>query len=609
MPHTEKQKMYSKNVVYVTNKALVFDYLRDNTTADKSTIMQTTDFSQVAHAGEFAILDEVDSILIDEAQTPFILSDDDEKSVGDECKWLNDLFYKFTAEDYEIDEKYKSAVLNCNGIVKLKEIFVKEEMIGETENLYEAYNAEYLHRFNQVLKAHTVFKKDIHYIIHQGTIVIIDEQTGRATPGRRYSDGLHQALEAKEGLEIFPESAVKASISFQNYFKLYNKIGGMTGTASTEAAELLDIYKLHVVQIPTHRKIARIDERDKFYPSYDKKVEAIINRVQEARKIGQPVLVGTVSVAKSEYISKQLSKNKISHNTLNAKNHHNEAKIIAEAGTKYAITVTTNMAGRGTDIKLGGSHSTLEEQQEIKDLGGLLIVGTERNESRRADNQLRGRAGRQGDPGCSCFYISPDDDILRIYGGDAIEKIRNTIINYKDEEFSNTFLEIILLSECQKKIEFHGYESRKELLRYDSILQEQRKAIDNMRVIALSNEKQFLNEILEIIRRIVLNMKKDEYQKIFGITGQDYFNHAIEYILTEDVQIFLEKLQYIYLRNINNLWSEHMYLLDSIKEQAHLEAYAQKNPLAAYKKIAYDAFGKLLDKFDRQIFYAMLSLK
>lgn len=610
MSNMEKKEMYQKDIVYVTNKALVFDYLRDNTNTDKNTIMQTNDYKKVAKAGEYAILDEVDSILIDEAQTPFILSDDNEKAVCDECKWLNSLFNHFTSEDYEIDEKYKSAVLNTKGAEKLKKIFIDEEMINPEESLYEAYNAQYLHRFNQTLKAHTVFKKDIHYIVSHGSIVIIDEQTGRASAGRRYSEGLHQALEAKEGLEVFPESAVKASISFQNYFKLYDKVAGMTGTAATEAAELLDIYKLNVAQIPTHRPISRIDERDKFYSTYSDKMLAIVEIIKEAYKIGQPVLVGTTSVAKSEYVSRILKEHNIPHNTLNAKNHRNEAAIIAEAGIKHAVTVTTNMAGRGTDIKLGGSNATIEAQEEIKNLGGLLIIGTERNESRRADNQLRGRAGRQGDPGRSCFYISADDDILRIYsGGDAIEKIRNTINLSKDDEFSSAMLENIFLTECQKKIEFHGYESRKELLRYDSILQEQRKAIDNIRVIAFLDSNKFLLELLEIIKRIVLNMNKVEYEKIFG-HAEDRFTHAVNYMIPIDgTQNFLARIERLYLKHLNNLWSEHMHLLDNIKEQAHLEAYAQKNPLAAYKKVAYEAFSQLLHKFDNQIFLSILSLK
>ena len=633
-----KKAAYACDITYATNNELGFDYLRDNMEHYPENLRQR---SQNA----FAIIDEVDSILIDEARTPLIISGPS-KSSATECEWIDGIVRNLTRDDYAADEKYKSISMKQNGIIKIEEILRQEKIIDENETLYIASCTDIIHSIQQAIKAHALYEKDVDYIVKDGEVLLIDEFTGRIMEGRRYSDGLHQAIEAKEKVDIKNESITLASITYQNYFKLYDKVAGMTGTAATEAEEFKKIYNLNVVQIPTHLPIARKDRNDILYASTDTKMKAVCELVRERHEKGQPILVGTASVDKSEEFSRAFSDAGLPHSTLNARYHEQEAEIIAEAGRIGAITIATNMAGRGTDIKLGGSCE--DEKIKVKALGGLLVIGTERNESRRIDNQLRGRAGRQGDPGESVFYIAAQDRIIRLFAG-ADKKFEELLSNEGADGKIEHFLVDYIMRDLQKKVESYHYDTRKHVLEYDSVLDEQRKIIYKMRQEfllcseAICYEKIFhiytdvIDSILEeynqrdqdnhwlkdnIERIFNYKMRSGDIENIYRDILTNVFlqrlnedNHTlnlevIDAIASTNVgqelsngdpafsQLKFGNSPYIvrhaFLQIIDTKWREHLVSMDWLKQQSQLQAYAQKDPLNAYKNEALPAFNKLI---------------
>ena len=473
MDESERKKAYSSDITYGTNNEFGFDYLRDNMKFSKDQLVQS-DFS-------YAIIDEVDSILIDEARTPLIISGSAEQSSA-LYKIVDRIIARLDSQDYEKDEKSKSVVLKDNAIEKLEGFYKKEKLLT-TGSLYDINNVTLLHHTNQSLKARYIFEKDKDYLVQDKKVLIVDEFTGRAMEGRRFSEGLHQAIEAKEDLEVQVENQTLASITYQNYFRLYKKLSGMTGTAKTEADEFFDIYKLEVVEVPTNKNMIRVDHEDEIYRTLNEKYDAIVNLVEECINKNQPCLVGTVSIEKSESLSKIFKKKGINHQVLNAKNHLKEAEIIAHAGKPGTVTIATNMAGRGTDIKLGGAEESenLEKEMKVsKDSGGLYIIGTERHESRRIDNQLRGRSGRQGDPGSSKFFLSLEDDLMRIFGSEKLDSVLKTLGLADGESIQHPWI-TKALERAQKKVEARNFEIRKSLLRFDDVMNEQRKIIYDQR--------------------------------------------------------------------------------------------------------------------------------
>ena len=494
----ERSASYGSDITYGTNNEFGFDYLRDNMKFDQESLVQ----------GElnFCIVDEVDSILIDEARTPLIISGPAEKST-DLYYQINNLIPRLNKEsDYTIDEKARSAILTEDGVAR-------SEKLLQVDNLFDPKHIELLHHINQALKAHTLFKLDVDYIVKNGEVIIVDEFTGRLMPGRRYSEGLHQALEAKEGVKIENENQTLATVTFQNYFRMYNKLSGMTGTADTEATEFKKIYDLDVVVIPTNMPMVRTDFPDVIYKSRREKFEAALDEIVELHKKGQPVLVGTISIDVSEALSKKLKKRGIKHEVLNAKNHEGEAEIIAQAGQMGALTISTNMAGRGTDIVLG---------EGVTELGGLHILGTERHESRRIDNQLRGRSGRQGDPGTSRFYLALEDDLLRIFGGERITGIMEKLGMEEGEPIEHNMISRAI-ENAQSKVEGHNFDIRKQLIEYDDVMNQQREVIYRQRREALSG-KDLKAEVQEMIR--------DKAEEIAGTFADDN-PHAEEWDLKE----------------------------------------------------------------------------
>ena len=475
----ERKNAYSADITYGTNNEFGFDYLRDNMKFSKEQIVQS-DFN-------FAIIDEVDSILIDEARTPLIISGAAEKS-SDLYQAVDEIISKLNEKDYEKDEKSKSVVLNDKAVEKLEDIFSKKKLLVDG-GLYDINNVTLLHHTNQALKARFIFEKDKDYLVQDKKVLIVDEFTGRAMEGRRFSEGLHQAIEAKENLEVQVENQTLASITYQNYFRAYNKLSGMTGTAKTEADEFFDIYKLDVIEIPTNMKMIRDDQEDEIYRTLNEKYNAIVSLISSCIKKNQPCLVGTVSIEKSEEISKFLKKG-IKHQVLNAKNHLKEAEIVAKAGEPGQVTIATNMAGRGTDIKLGVWKRILIMKRIKKialEAGGLFIIGTERHESRRIDNQLRGRSGRQGDPGASKFFLSLEDDLMRIFGSDKLDSVLQTLGLEENESIQHPWI-TKALERAQKKVEGRNYEIRKSLLKFDDVMNEQRKIIYNQRKEIINDE-------------------------------------------------------------------------------------------------------------------------
>ena len=588
-----RKEAYACDITYGTNNEFGFDYLRDN--------MAPTLEHCVQRELNYAIVDEVDSILIDEARTPLIISAPAEESAS--------LYQKFAAlvprltkdQDYTVDEKDRAVMITDEGIKKI------EEALGVT-NIYDQDGIMLVHHLEEALKAHALFKKDKDYIIKDGEVVIVDEFTGRLMPGRRYSEGLHQAIEAKEGVEVKRESQTMATISFQNLFRLYNKLSGMTGTAATEAEEFYKIYKLDVTEIPTNKPMVRIDRQDQIFKTENGKIQAIVADIAEKQKIGQPVLVGTVSVEKNEQISKSLKRGGVKHEILNAKNHAREAKIIAKAGQRGAVTVATNMAGRGTDIKLG---------EGIAKLGGLYVIGTERHESRRIDNQLRGRAGRQGDPGCSQFFVSMEDDLMRIFGGDRMKMLMERLGLPEDVPIENSMISKSIES-AQKKVEGHNFDTRKHLVEYDDVMNSHRKYIYSKRrkvlESAANGSDEIKNEIISMVKEEVEAMfvaladdrekLRTEVEAIFGEgkIRELSLDQILKYI-DEEYQrrekrfgslVMRQIEQAVYLRNIDMLWVEHLTTMEELRTGIGLRGYAQTDPLVAYKRDAYRLFQNLL---------------
>lgn len=573
-PCTRKEA-YDCDITYGTNNEYGFDYLKDNMVYDLKQRMQ--------RGYNYAIVDEVDSILIDEARTPLIISAPDEEG----SKWYTE-FSKIIPrlnkeEDYEVDEKLRAVTLTEKGVDKI-------EAVLNVGNIYDERGIKYLHHMEQALKAEILFKKDKDYVVKNGEIIIVDEFTGRMMPGRRWSGGLHQAIEAKEGVRIMPESITLASITFQNYFRMYKKLSGMTGTAETSAEEFDKVYHLDVVVIPTNRNIVRKDLGDKVYKTEEAKFRAVAEEVKEKNKTGQPVLVGTTSIEKNEYLSKLLSREGVPHKVLNAKHHEEEGEIIAQAGKKYGVTIATNMAGRGVDIYLGGKPSTPEENEEVKKLGGLHVIGTERHEARRIDNQLRGRAGRQGDPGTTQFFVSLDDDVIRIFGGDRIKALMERFNIPEDTPIENGMISKSIES-AQGKIEGFNFDARKHILEYDDVLNKQRETIYSKRIEILEKaEKGELKEtVLPLLEKY--NYSSDDYEKKEKEVGAENMRQ-------------IEKVAS--LRVIDNLWIEHLENMDSLKDSVRLRAYGQRDPLVEYKKEGYKMFKELLENYEKMLIESIM---
>ena len=630
MDDVNRKKNYKCDVTYGTNNEFGFDYLRDNMKYKIEEMVQRDHF--------FCIVDEVDSILIDEARTPLVISGSTEDK-SDQYYVCNKFVKELGKDDYELDEKNKNVMLSETGIDNIEKIS-KTYGILKNNNFYDPQNINLVHHINQALRANLLFLKDTDYIVRDNQVQIIDEFTGRVLEGRRFSDGLHQALEAKEKVEIQSENQTLASITYQNYFRLYKKLSGMTGTALTEAEEFYDIYKLKTVSVPTNNPMIRNDLNDQIYRTEKEKYNAIVEKVENCQKNKQPVLVGTTSIEKSEKISNLLNKKKINHNVLNAKQHEQEAKIIAEAGKLESITIATNMAGRGTDIQLGGNINYLEkeiekelvskEKDEVKKNGGLFVIGTERHESRRIDNQLRGRSGRQGDPGNSIFYISLEDDLMRIFGSESIDTIMKKFGLKENESIDHPWINKAL-ERAQKRVESRNFDIRKTLLKFDDVMNDQRKVIFEQRKKVLKSDniseiissfledliKGFLNDREIFIRENQLeafkikikpilgksfkdedfvniaNIKNKEFEDIAKKRFDEFRNKRIKSI-NETTNLELEKR--IFLQTIDFLWRSHLQYLEHLRQVVGLRGYAQKDPLEEFKREAFKLFEGLLDK-------------
>jgi preprotein translocase subunit SecA len=663
----ERRDAYNADITYATNNELGFDYLRDN--------MKYSRDQMVQRPFHYAIVDEVDSILIDEARTPLIISGPtDDKS--DLYISVDRLVKTLIPADYEKDEKQKSVVLTEEGTEKSERMLEAEGLI-EGRNLYDIANTQVVHHLNQALKANAMFKKDIDYIVKDGKVVIIDEFTGRMMDGRRWSDGLHQAVEAKEGVQIEPENQTLASITFQNYFRMYPKLGGMTGTAMTEAPEFFDIYKMNVVAIPTNVPVRRVDEEDEFYKTMTEKFGAIAKEIKAKQEIGQPVLVGTVSIEKSEMLSEFLNAEGIRHSVLNARFHEQEAHIVAQAGRMGAVTIATNMAGRGTDIQLGGNldfrmldetpdlvagtpefearaetvrQEIAAEKQRVLECGGLYVLGTERHESRRIDNQLRGRSGRQGDPGLSKFYLSLDDDLLRIFGPQTMfSRLMNK--NLEDGEAIISPWISKAIETAQKKVEARNYDIRKQVVEFDDVMNDQRKVIYEQRADIMDAES--VSETIadmrsETVHSIVavncpegtypeqwdVETLKESVRVIFGLEPpidswleeeavdpeliSERLLKLADEVMAEkvrelDPERWVDVEKQILLQTLDHHWKEHLSTLDALRQVIHLRSYAQKKPIDEYKQEAFLLFERLLvsirEEVTRTLMNAQLQLQ
>ncbi len=617
----ERKAAYAADVTYGTNNEFGFDYLRDNMKYSLEDMVQREFY--------YAIVDEVDSILIDEARTPLIISGPSEEST--------DLYYRVNQiiphlkkdVHYTIDEKARAASLTEEGVAKC------EKLLG-VDNLYDPSQTELLHHVQQALKAHALFRRDVDYIVKDGQVIIVDEFTGRLMPGRRYSEGLHQALEAKEGVKIESENQTLASITFQNYFRMYEKLAGMTGTADTEAAEFKKIYNLDVVVIPTHKPMIRNDYPDLVFKTEREKFEAVVKEIKELNRIGRPVLVGTTSVDKSEQLSKMLKRLGVKHEVLNAKHHEREAEIVAHAGEKGRVTIATNMAGRGTDIVLG---------EGVAELGGLHILSTERHESRRIDNQLRGRAGRQGDPGSSRFYLSLEDDLLRIFGSDRISSIMDKLGMKEGEPIEHPMLSKAI-ENAQRKVEAHNFEIRKHLLEYDDVMNKQREVIYGLRkqILAGENLREELLGFVEDLVEDMLNTYTDEktpssewdWKELeerllgqFGVTLSiseeeradismqelaDRIKSFIKEAYLKQVELFgedemVQVERYIMLQTLDNLWKDHLLNMDHLRDGIGLRGYGQKDPLQEYKREGFDMFMAMFQRFKEESLSLLLRIR
>ena len=652
----ERKKQYDCDITYGTNNEFGFDYLRDNLRLMKKNMVQ--------RAHNFCIVDEVDSILIDESRTPLVISGaiEDKTTLYNA---INKIIPFLDKNDFEIDEKSKTANLTDAGNDKA-EIILKERKIINEGTLYDISNVAVVHHINQALRANKLFEKDRDYIVKSGSVIIVDEFTGRTMEGRRYGDGLHQAIEAKENVKVQNESQTLASITYQNYFRLYNKISGMTGTALTEAEEFADIYNLSVIEIPTNVAISRIDNQDEIYRTKDEKYNAIVEQVKKCNQKNQPVLVGTTSIEKSEEISKKLRNNKIKHEVLNAKHHEQEAKIIANAGEPGAVTIATNMAGRGTDIQLGGNYEFSSNQtngeeeakklrakisidkNEVLEAGGLYVIGSERHESRRIDNQLRGRSGRQGDPGETKFFISLEDDLMRIFGSEKIDNVLKSLGLKEGESIKHAWISKAL-ERAQKKVEGRNFDIRKTLLKFDDVLNDQRKTIFDQRlelmnaenITEIANDMQYdvadaiidrhcpeksyadqwnINDLQEEIKQhfaseIKLDIKNTDIEidqkylreKVYELINKNAIsrkgNHSAEAINSAERMVLLKIL--------DDKWKDHINNLEQLRSTIGLRGYGQRDPLNEYKNEAFSLFENLLDslKIDVSKIFSRMKLR
>ena len=651
MDDNERRAAYNCDITYGTNNEFGFDYLRDN--------MKYSLEEMVQRPFNFAIVDEVDSILIDEARTPLVISGHSE----DSSVLYNsiDKFIPLLKEnDYELDEKQRTCNLTDQGINNIEKALISKKIM-ENGSLFDVKNVSLLHHINQALRAHKLFKKNTHYMVRNDNVIIIDEFTGRAMEGRRFGEGQHQAIEAKEKITVQPENQTLASVTFQNYFRMYPKLSGMTGTALTEEGEFSEIYSLSVIEIPTNLKVARIDSNDEIYKTNEERDQAVVTLIEDCQKNQQPVLVGTVSIEKSEILSKLLEAKNIKHEVLNAKFHEQEAQIIGYAGLPGAVTIATNMAGRGTDIQLGGNleirktkeigdsdindenfeklKTDIEEKKTVAlDAGGLFVIGTERHESRRIDNQLRGRTGRQGDPGSSKFLLSLQDDLMRIFGSERLETMLGKLGLEKGEAIIHPWINKAV-EKAQSKVEAHNFEIRKQLLKFDDVMNDQRKVIfDQRREIMKSND---ISEIItdmrhQVIETLVYNSIPEEsyhdewdvdtltvdtknflgievpisdWVKEDGIIEKEIINRLIEFsdaFMAEravkfGIEIFRQAEKTLLLQVLDQGWKDHLLVLDQLRQSIGLRAYAQKDPLNEYKRESFELFEGMLDKLRKTI--------
>ena len=617
----QRKEAYACDITYGTNNEFGFDYLRDNMVSDVSQMVQ--------RPLNYAIVDEVDSILIDEARTPLIISGPGQRSTDNYYKLAKIVPHLVKDEDYTIDEKQKTIAPTDSGIAKV------EKMLG-VENLYDSENIELNHLLGASLRAYAMMHRDTDYVVKDGEVVIVDEFTGRLMFGRRYSDGLHQAIEAKEGLKVERESQTLASVTFQNYFRMYKKLAGMTGTAKTEEKEFIDIYGLEVLPIPPNKPLARIDLPDQIFKTKAAKYRAVVRNAVERHQTGQPILIGTTSITQSEELSDMLLRAGVPHKVLNAKHHEKEAEIVADAGQMGMVTIATNMAGRGTDITLG---------EGVPELGGLAILGTERHESRRIDNQLRGRAGRQGDPGSSQFFLSLEDDLMRIFGADNITGIMDKLGMEEDEPIEHSLI-TKSIERAQKKVEDHNYNIRKYVLEYDDVMNQQREVLYEQRRRILRNEslRETINEMIDKLVTESVDAYADEklYPEEWDYEG--LYKHLSQYFLTEEImssqdmeeysrQELLERLleiahaeyqdrvdmlgdamfgqleKAIMLRVVDNKWMEHLDNMDMLREGIGLRAYGQKNPLVEYKFEAFDMFQNMIAAIQDETIMALYKIR
>lgn len=617
----QRKEAYACDITYGTNNEFGFDYLRDNMVSDVSQMVQ--------RPLNYAIVDEVDSILIDEARTPLIISGPGQRSTDNYYKLAKIVPHLVKDEDYTIDEKQKTIAPTDSGIAKV------EKMLG-VENLYDSENIELNHLLGASLRAYAMMHRDTDYVVKDGEVVIVDEFTGRLMFGRRYSDGLHQAIEAKEGLKVERESQTLASVTFQNYFRMYKKLAGMTGTAKTEEKEFIDIYGLEVLPIPPNKPLARVDLPDQIFKTKAAKYRAVVRNAVERHQTGQPILIGTTSITQSEELSDMLLRAGVPHKVLNAKHHEKEAEIVADAGQMGMVTIATNMAGRGTDITLG---------EGVPELGGLAILGTERHESRRIDNQLRGRAGRQGDPGSSQFFLSLEDDLMRIFGADNITGIMDKLGMEEDEPIEHSLI-TKSIERAQKKVEDHNYNIRKYVLEYDDVMNQQREVLYEQRRRILRNEslRDTINEMIDKLVTESIDAYADEklYPEEWDYEG--LYKHLSQYFLTEEImssqdmeeysrQELLERLleiahaeyqdrvdmlgdamfgqleKAIMLRVVDNKWMEHLDNMDMLREGIGLRAYGQKNPLVEYKFEAFDMFQNMIAAIQDETIMALYKIR
>ena len=641
---SDRKENYNCDITYATNNELGFDYLRDNMKYDLSEMVQ--------REHNYCIVDEVDSILIDESRTPLVISGQSEDK-SNLYLLANKFINKLQKSDYEIDEKNKNAILTDGGIDKIEKLATHEGIL-KNNNFYDPQNLNLVHHINQALKANFLFNKDVDYILRENKVQIIDEFTGRVLGGRRFSDGLHQAIEARENVEIQEENQTLASITYQNYFRLYHKLSGMTGTALTEAEEFFDIYKLNVISVPTNRPMVRKDLNDQIFRTEKEKYFAITNKIIECNKKGQPVLVGTTSIEKSEKISKNLTEKNIVHNVLNAKQHEREAKVIAEAGKIGVITIATNMAGRGTDIQLGGNKDFRDEdnqkeliqinedKEKVKSLGGLHIIGTERHESRRIDNQLRGRSGRQGDPGSSIFYISLEDELMRIFGAESIDGMLKKLGLKENESIDHPWINKAM-ERAQQKVEGRNFDIRKTLIKFDDVMNDQRQVIFGQRLKILKSKN--ISETLEsFLDEVILNLSKikNSYEKtndkvvylnaIKNTTGNILNDDELVSLTNTSNSEFIKKIKNvfeskhqerikligidennniekrIFLQIIDFSWRSHLQYLEQLRQVIGLRSYGQKDPLSEFKKEAFMLFEELLEKIKTDVIKFLLNL-